>query len=521
MKSLIEILKASMAPTLATIVVGLLCSVAIAQTDSNKFDRKSWISDYDALRTHLEGSYANLLWFASPESGINLPNLHLRTLRALKASRDNSEAAAAVDAFISGFHDGHLAKMALGAPKAELGAKKEAFRPDFSVPPRDACAALGYVHKKGTSFSVPFEATPGFRLLNTGENEAFRSGVAKLPDGRALGVVRISVFDPHELPAECEKAWAEFKKEKNAKSCDKDCVHDLQDRVMSLFLESLSLRLKKFTNEKVDAVLLDLGGNGGGDDLGDWVPRLFTKNPMRSPLLGTVKDPKSITYFEEQLKGIRTALLTEKLEKARLVLSNAEKEYINLKENLEKSKSCDISWVWKEQRKWSPLNAKCTNLNFGKTYSSGFFDYLPAGQIGSESAEEQVYWPALANRFIGSWQGPVYVAIDGRTASAAELTAAIFQDNKVAKIMGTNSLGCGCGAMFEGSNFTLPKHQIRYKFPNCVRLRADSSDEVQGIQPNILVPSIEGESDAERAGRFVKLIGENLSSSVSTSKESL
>jgi hypothetical protein len=38
-----------------------------------KFDPRPWLEDFTALKTGMEVRYANLAWFASPQSGVDLP----------------------------------------------------------------------------------------------------------------------------------------------------------------------------------------------------------------------------------------------------------------------------------------------------------------------------------------------------------------------------------------------------------------------------------------------------------------
>src|SRR5262249_21339421 len=154
----------------------------------------------------LERSYANLLWFASPAGGVDLPALHARTLAALKAAPNEAAAEAAIESFVNGFGDGHFSRL----PRAEarpVRPKHEVAPADRSLSPTLACAALGYARTRGVAFSVRFEAAPGFRLLSTGEPESFRSGVATRPGGPVLAVLRIPSFRRADFPAECERAW--------------------------------------------------------------------------------------------------------------------------------------------------------------------------------------------------------------------------------------------------------------------------------------------------------------------------
>jgi hypothetical protein len=224
-----------------------------------------------------------------------------------------------------------------------------------------------------------------------------------------------------------------------------------------------------------------------------------------------VRDPKSVAYFEEELGDLRGAERGETTARARDALAEARREYERLETMAREAAPCPMSWVWSERRAWSPFAPQgCTNLLFGSVYASGAIDYLPAGALGSPKAEEAIYWPAIAAPFVGSWAGPVYAIVDGRTASAAEITAALLQDNKVARLLGTKTAGLGCGFMYEGSELTLPHSRLRYRVPNCVRLRADGSNEVAGIRPDVDVPTYEREREPERAMRFLAAVAGDL-----------
>jgi hypothetical protein len=207
---------------------------------------------------------------------------------------------------------------------------------------------------------------------------------------------------------------------------------------------------------------------------------------------------------------VDAVLKTESSAKAIAALREARHQFEELKRKSLKANQCDMSWVWKEQRAWKPLEAKCTNVTFGKSYSSGAFDFLPIDALASRAAEKVLYWPAVASDDIGSWKGPVYVAVDERTGSAAEAAAAIIQDSHIGKIIGTKTLGCGCGFMGGDSSTTLPKSKLKIRVPNCMRLRADGTDEVDGLHPDITVDVFEGESEVQRAARVLDLLNRDL-----------
>jgi hypothetical protein len=73
------------------------------------FSRDDWLADYSYLKLQLERDYSHLVWFGSPQGGVDLPALDRATCTALERASSNAEASAAITAFVAAFHDGHFA----------------------------------------------------------------------------------------------------------------------------------------------------------------------------------------------------------------------------------------------------------------------------------------------------------------------------------------------------------------------------------------------------------------------------
>jgi hypothetical protein len=459
-----------------------LLAAAIA-TPAAAFDRAAWQADYAYLKQELEGSYSHLAWMASPGSGIDLPALDRRAQRQLAQATSNAEAASAVRAFVAGFSDGHFSEQTTLAPAAPADppAMRDLSRDDA----RTGCAALGYVHRTNVAFSAPFEGLAGFRLLE--DDTVFRAGLLPLADGRLLGFVRIPRFRGAEFPELCQRAWAAALKAGKTPS-----VQTIGEQMSDLFLQALAGRLRALRAAGATALLVDIGGNGGGNDLGDWAARLFTDRPVKSAPLLMVDSPVSGAYFDEQIEGLKDA-------QPKPAVLAALKYFEAGKAAIGQSK-CDRSWAWREQRPWS-ATAPCSGL-IGAGYASG----------GSQAVDEEpaLYWPIVAQPYAGSWTGPAYLLTDKGTASAAEMFAAVMRDNGIVRTIGVRTLGLGCGFMDDSETAVLPSSRLRFRIPNCVRLRADGSDEVAGIAPDLPVLPAEGESEAGRAWRIVRTIASDL-----------
>jgi hypothetical protein len=56
----------------------------------------------------------------------------------------------------------------------------------------------------------------------------------------------------------------------------------------------------------------------------------------------------------------------------------------------------------------------------------------------------------------------------------------------------------------------LAHSRLRFRVPNCIRLRADGTDEVAGVTPNLTIDPTEGESDRARAARVLQTVAGDL-----------
>jgi hypothetical protein len=472
--------------------------IACAQS----FDRNAWLQDYAALKQAIEKRYSNLAWFASPEGGVDLPALDRRTLAALKDARIDEDARSALQSFVRGFHDGHFSQLAAVAPP--LGAKSA--KPGDPVysrqDPAGGCAALGFAPDGDASFSARFEALPGFHLLSDGVSQPFRAGVLTAGDPPVrLGIVRIPSFEESDNPSVCLEVWG---KDEFWNRQGKLIRGALRQAAEQNWYRALADLLKKFQSEGVAAVLVDVGNNSGGDDSGDIAARLFTARPIRSaPLWMSQDQAASSSYFDEQLDALRGALKSDAGNKE---AQQALATFTAQKEKLAQS-VCPMDWVWRERREWKA--EPCRRLIEAGS-AGGPLDYLAPHAVADARVAESLHWPAQVTSLWGSWTGPLYVLTDNRTYSAAEMFAAVLQNNRAARIVGSQTGGDGCGFMNSPEPVVLPTSGLRFRLPNCVRLRADGTDEVAGVKPDIPVLPAEGENARARAMRIFNELAADL-----------
>jgi C-terminal processing protease CtpA/Prc len=82
------------------------------------------------------------------------------------------------------------------------------------------------------------------------------------------------------------------------------------------------------------------------------------------------------------------------------------------------------------------------------------------------------------------YRGRLYIMTDARTASASEQFAALLIDNGVARTIGEKTMGVGCGFTNGGNPTTLKHSGLVIWMPDCARLRADGSNEFEGVAPD-------------------------------------
>ncbi len=471
---------------LAVVVLTFFSSVAPA------FDRKPWLADYAALKQALERDYAHLAWFGSPEGGVDLPALDKKTLTALQTAHDDAEATATLQAFASAFHDGHFTKAS--PPSASTPPPEPPWPPSSGDAPT-ACASYGYQSSTPVQFSLPIETLADFTLLNDGWSDAFRAGILEV-EGRRLGVVRIPRFRTTEYPALCEHVHRALKAA--GTSPTKELV---SASINHEFLVTLQKRLRQVKAAGAVALLVDVGGNGGGNDLGDWAARLFTSKPVRSPSMWSASGPASQRYFEVQLKDLKAASsVTPPLPPPSQSMVDASIASFTRLQAEAAAAKCDLSWVWKERRAWKKQG--CTRLS-SAGFASGPQDFVEKDVVDARAAPA-VYWAAAADFARGAWDGPTFLLVDGRTGSAAELFTVLLKDQGIARVLGTRTAGMGCGFVDVDGTVVLSRVHLAFRVPNCARLRAsDGTDDVAGVTPDISLAPRPGESSRGVAARAV------------------
>ncbi|MES2058467.1 MAG: S41 family peptidase [Pseudomonadota bacterium] len=490
----------SLGPVLA-LLAAIPCAPAHGAEPDAGYDAAAWRSDFDQIKAELERSYVNLAWMGSPQSGIDVPRLERRTQAALATATTDAEARRALQDFVKGFRDGHLSEQTyLVKPATPVWPEP----PAAVIDPRDSasgCAALGYASTSSIRFSLPFETLPGFTLLADGITRPFRTGLVAAPNATRIGVIRIHSFEQTAFPAVCLAAWAKI-----ASSGQPVTAAAIEGITDDIWYGTLAAALAELRAQGAKAVIVDVGMNSGGNDSGDWSVRLFTDRPVDSSRMMMVAAPVSGGYFDEQIGEMTKGLAKAPKPEGRSALEQAQQFFMRQKASIP-PKRCDLSWVWREQRPWR-LDA-CNGL-IDAGFADGFKSRLPRNAYGDADVAQRLSWAASVDGFAGAWRGPAYVLTDAQTYSSAEMFAATMRDNQVARTIGVRTGGDGCGFMTKGAPLVLAHARLRFRIPNCIRLRADGTDEVAGIAPDFPLPPTEGESPRARAARVIGTLEQDL-----------
>ena len=145
------------------------------------------------------------------------------TRQRLSHATSDTEARAALRAFVAAFHDGHFSELPVLEPASPQLTAEPPRRFLVGEDAANACAALGYAAGSWpTAFSLPFESLPDFRLDADSEGTPFRVAVVTV-SGRRVGIVRLKNFSQRQSPSACTRAWAAAD---SARRADRDALDD-------------------------------------------------------------------------------------------------------------------------------------------------------------------------------------------------------------------------------------------------------------------------------------------------------
>ena len=438
------------------------------------FDPKPWLQDLDQIHDALGAKYANLEW-AVFEREADLPKLFAETRARIEHATDEAEARAAFDRFARRLGDEHV-----GFTRA---------KPPSPASP-DRCKALGY---DARSRAEPLAAKiTGYQPLATPGADTFPAGLI----GQHIGVLQIGVFMPQGYPALCGAALRALAIPADG-PCDGACNDRVDDWVADRQTRDVMEQIRALRKAGATTLLVDIAGNGGGTEWAEAVARMLTPMRLKSEEMDFMRGEHWARHFAEDVKSLRQFAEGATGPDRALLLRLADEAEAKHAEAL---KPCDAAPLWTGE------HPPCRWLGKG-FYGSGLLASADPAALRGKPWAKDVFSPMQYPYEEGIWRGPLIVLVDRNVGSAATEFTAVLQDNRAAIVIGEPT-GGGCGRTDGGTPTLLVNSKARFNVPDCARLRADGSNEVMGIRPDMQVGFGERDGPHQRAARVLALLPE-------------
>lgn len=456
-------------------------------------DTDAWLEDFAQLKRGMSDHYANLEW-AVEHRGLDLKQLSERTETRLRQARSDRAAQEAIESFLGEFGDGHLyvewARSAGDVPGPDADSRP--------AEPPALCERLGY-RSHDANPRLVFSRLNHFREVATGDSRYFPVGVLSLPGGRNVGVVRIPLFSEHAFPDLCEKAAAAAGLTRES-PCDDGCEDRVERAAANLLTAALARQVTTLERENIQVLVVDIMGNGGGTNWVEPAARTLTPRPLRSPRQAFIRHEHWTRQFRARLDAVAADARRSSpphrdvLQRATETLQRAMRET---------ERPCARESVWENREPGCSLLAAAPLL-----YPQSVLPYAGPASLPDAPASRYLFYPSRYAYTEGVYTGRLMVLVDRGTASSAEYFTAMLRDNGAATVVGEPTAGAGCGYTNRGIPTVLGNTGARVRIPDCVRLRADGSNEVAGITPDVLVPWRRNDSQYQRVKRVLDALSQ-------------
>jgi Peptidase family S41 len=458
---------------LTFMVAALLATTAYAASPA--FDTQPWLQDLDTAREAVMTKYANLEWLVT-EREVDLSQLFKDTESQIRNANSAAEARTALDRWARSFGDGHV-KIRWPDQPAALPLSAQ------------TCAAIGFdARMQGAPIAAHM---PGYRALADAPAPEFPSGTVEV-SGHKVGVLKIGIFTPQGIPSLCDAALHELNIAATA-DCDDACSDRIMTWASDRMTHDFDAQLQALAAAGADVLLIDVANNGGGTEWAEAAARMVTGLQLRSERIGFVRG----THWAENFAGEQKELLAAMphahgADRALLTQLTGE-----LKDRISQARAtCDSTPLWQGK----PMTCHWLADGF---FGSGLLASADPAALRSKAWAPTLFTPLSFPYRVGVWSGPLIVLVNAGTASAAEEFAAVLQDNRAAVIIGAPTYGAGCGHTNGGTPTKLKNSGAVLELPDCARLRADGSNEVMGIQADVLVGLRANDGPSRQAARVL------------------
>jgi hypothetical protein len=221
--------------------------------------------------------------------------------------------------------------------------------------------------------------------------------------------------------------------------------------------EQFEEALEALGARSIQTLLIDISGNGGGNNWVDEVATRISSAPAPCTRVAIIRHPHHERQIEDELHKLEADLRKAQDEAERSRLHAREKHLGQLL--AEVRKPCDRTPLWRGER------LTC----------SGLVEATDAAEVCTHEQSKTAPKVAL----------PLLLLVDRRTASASEYLAVRLKDHARAVVIGEHTSGAGCGMTNGGVPISLPRAGLRVELPDCARLRYDGRNEREGVEVDI------------------------------------
>jgi hypothetical protein len=437
---------------------------------------KPWLDDLAQMRKAVEAKYANIEWLRT-ERELDVSGLFDRAAAIIGNTTSDAQAMSVFDRVVQRFGDGHVT-ISWRRPSASAGSNPAAPANAAPITAESFCRSRGY--DSGQASAGVASSLAGYTPIEAGQ--VLPAGTVTA-GGTRVGILRIGIFQPQGYPSLCTEAVQALSIPLD-RPCDDSCQDAIVTRAYRRLTAALEDRLTRLGAAGAEVLVVDLTDNGGGSEWAEAAARMISPRPLTSARMGFVRGAHWEKQWRELGERLRAfAAKAPRADRARLLAWAAEADAART----EAKRTCppagdpDCPWLGRAG------------------FSTGLVGSLPANAFAGKEWEAYVFNPGQHRYRDGVWSGPVAVLTDQETWSAAEQFTAVLQDNRAALVVGARTGGSGCGHTWGGTPTTLSYSGAVLKLPDCVRFRADGSNEVRGIIPDVVLPWRANDGRAFRA----------------------
>lgn len=459
------------------LVIAAVVTVGWFAWDRISYDPAPYLADLHALEDSTAAGYANFEWQVA-QGAVDPVALHRNSEMAIRDAHSRRAARAVLIDFAAAFHDGHY-HVTRPTPAAvrwveRVVTGRRAEPPLVTATAAAGCAALGYRDDRSPS---RLTEAAGYQAIGPAD-DGFATGTLGQGADR-LGVLRIDAFGVDRFGTICESAWPSATRGDTTPRCEEQCQDRLWLATSDSLLAALTRSIQRLKEAGATSLVVDLSGNGGGNDWVAPAARLFTPMPLLGHRSGLVRHPHHVAPLEAAIAELEAA--------ARATTDSTWRAVVDSGLARARAQLAAVRTPCDRRARWlrPPLPNACTQLAT-EAYTTGFLDYLPPTARELPGAAN-LFHPLAFHYTEGVWQGPLVLLVDGGTASASEDFVVALHDAGAARVVGERTYGAGCGYTNGGIGFRLPHSGLEVAMPDCARIRRNGENEVSGVMPDMTV----------------------------------